>query len=318
MNSHLAQIYGTGGFDKTASEEDTFIDLNEISGAQLLAGLESGELTLPGLDDGEEIEKEAGIDLSQYTGQELLDILSEVEDEGEEILSKMASDGSAEYWDMAGRIMAHAYTDEMNKVASDDEWPEYIDPEAIDGSTMVELIESGAYEIVTEEDMNKEAGVKDWLKSVGRSAKSGGSAAAEVAGATGRAMGESAKAGGRRASDAAKRGANSVKDGAKRGFEGAKDGAKRGFEGAKAGGRRASDAAQSGWGAYKGALSGKGVSKAHKAFKAGTKGSRDSEAVELARQLSRTGAAGGATLGLAGGAAYGGKSVHDKYFKRRR
>ena len=175
MNPILAQIYGTGGIDKVAAEadEDTTFDLNDITGAQLIAGLEDGSIVFNG--EEEEAEKTAGdedeIDLSQYTGQELLDMLDEVQDDGSEVLDKMASDGSAEYWDMAGRIMAHAYADEMNKVASEDEWPEYIDPEQIDGELMVNLLEDGHYELVQEESMDKEAGVKTWLKSTGTKAK---------------------------------------------------------------------------------------------------------------------------------------------------
>ncbi len=144
MNPVLAQIYGRG-FDKTAS--DNTIDLDTISGADLLAGIESGQIVLDGMD------KEAGddeIDLTQLTGTELLELMDEVDDGGE-VLSKMASDGSAEYWDMAGRIMAHAYNDELNKTAG----PDFIDLDDIDGETMMELIESGEYELI--EDVEKVA-----------------------------------------------------------------------------------------------------------------------------------------------------------------
>tara|TARA_Y100000034_G_scaffold123408_1_gene170108 strand:+ start:514 stop:1359 length:846 start_codon:yes stop_codon:yes gene_type:complete len=143
MNPILAQIYGTG-LSKTASDYNSSgaIDLDQISGADLLAGLQSGEIVLDG-----DIEKEAGedLDLSQLTGAELLELLDEVDD-GSETLDKMASDGSAEYWDMAGRIMAHAYADEMSKVASSD-LPDEIDLNEIDGETMLSLIESGEYEL---------------------------------------------------------------------------------------------------------------------------------------------------------------------------
>tara|TARA_Y100000310_G_scaffold319744_1_gene375407 strand:- start:61 stop:855 length:795 start_codon:yes stop_codon:yes gene_type:complete len=145
MNPLLAQIYG---LDKTASADDGSIDLDNISGAQLLAGLESGEIVLEG---DEEIEKEAGdeeIDLSQFTGTELLSLLEEME-EGTE---KVASD--ADYWEQAGRSFAGGYADEMNKVAS---IPDVIDLDEIDGQTMVELIESGEYELVDNEDLEKEA-----------------------------------------------------------------------------------------------------------------------------------------------------------------
>ena len=171
MNSLLAQIYGTG-INKTASEETEEIDLNQISAAQLLAGLEDGSIVLP-----ENLEKEAGedeeIDLSKLSGAELLALLNEVE--GEDTLDKMASDGSAEYWDMAGRIMAHAYADEMSKVAGE-ELPDVIDINEIDGETMLALLESGEYEIA--DGFDKEAGAraqaaKAWLQRQGKRVSEG-------------------------------------------------------------------------------------------------------------------------------------------------
>lgn len=141
MNSILAQIYGTG-FDKTASAaDDGYIDLNNISGADLMAGLEDGSIVLP--DGG--FEKEAGdLDLSELTGTELLQLMNELED-GSGALEKMASSGDLEYFDMAGRVMAHAYADEMRKVAGADD---YIDLDSIDGHTLLELLDSGEYEII--------------------------------------------------------------------------------------------------------------------------------------------------------------------------
>ena len=70
-------------------------------------------------------------------------------DDGE-VLEKMAQSGELEYWDMAGRIMAHAYNDELSKTAA----PDYIDLDDIDGETMMELIESGEYELI---DLEKTA-----------------------------------------------------------------------------------------------------------------------------------------------------------------
>tara|TARA_Y100000310_G_scaffold324758_2_gene387051 strand:+ start:186 stop:1040 length:855 start_codon:yes stop_codon:yes gene_type:complete len=249
MNSILAQIYGTGGIDKVAADatEDSTIDLNAITGAQLLEGLEDGSIVFQG-DEDEGTEKVAGdedgeIDLSQYTGQEILDMLEKFEGdgEGEEVLNKMAQDGSAEYWDMAGRIMAHAYADEMNKVAAgDDEFPEYIDPSEIDGKLMVDLIESGQYELVKEE-LEKEAGAagaKDWLKATGRKAGDAARSAAEktkdVAG---------------RAAESGKKGVESVSETVGKGLESGKQKSRDAAAAAK-------DKGGKGWAAYKAALKG--------------------------------------------------------------
>jgi hypothetical protein len=154
MNPLLASIYGTG-FAKTASDDNDTVDLNTITGAQLLAGLESGELELP--DYG--FEKEAGegdIDLSSITGAELVELMNELEaSEGEGVLNKMASDGSFEEYDMAGRIMAHALHEEMNKLASGG--GEVYDLNEITGEQALALLESGEFELVGS-DLEKEAG----------------------------------------------------------------------------------------------------------------------------------------------------------------
>jgi len=124
MNPTLAQIYGT---EKVASTEE--FDLNSISGAELLELMEM-----------EEAEKNASenFDLNSISGAELLELM-EMEEEG--TLEKMASDGSFDYYDNAGRIMAHAYADEMSKVAGD--YSDELDLNSISGAELLELMEMG-------------------------------------------------------------------------------------------------------------------------------------------------------------------------------
>jgi hypothetical protein len=158
MNPLLAEIYGTG-LDKTASEDD--LDLNNISAADFLEAVEAGEIDF----GDDEIEKEAGdegdLDLSQISAAQLLDILEEDEgDDGDEgVIEKMASDGSLDYWDTAGRIMAHAYADQMDKVAGEDE-DELYALDDISAEDLLEMVESGEFEIVDGEDFEKEAGAR--------------------------------------------------------------------------------------------------------------------------------------------------------------
>ena len=138
MNPTLARIYGTG-MSKTASAED--LDLNQISAADYLSMLEeSGE--------GESDE----LDLSQLSAAELLELAGEVD--GDDQIEKMASSGDLEYWDAAGRIMAHSYAQEIEKVASGED-DELIDIDDLNAAELVALLESGEYEFV------KEAGIKD-------------------------------------------------------------------------------------------------------------------------------------------------------------
>lgn len=136
MNPVLASIYGT--HEKVASASDE-LDLNNISAAELLYLLEE-----------EESEKVANdeLDLSQLSARELVELMEQAEEleseEAEKVaLEKMAQDGSFDYFDMAGRIMAHAYANEMDKVASglDDEIE--VDLDSISGEDLLELMEAG-------------------------------------------------------------------------------------------------------------------------------------------------------------------------------
>lgn len=135
MNPVLASIYGTG-FDKTASAEDE-LDLNNISAADFLALIER-----------EESEKVAGddLDLSQMSATELLELAEmadDIEDEEAEKIAfaEMVEDGSFEYADRMGRIMAHAFAEESEKLASSDEIE--VDLNEITGEQLLELMEAG-------------------------------------------------------------------------------------------------------------------------------------------------------------------------------
>jgi hypothetical protein len=141
MNPTLAALYG---LTKTASEEEV-IDLHQISGADLIEGLENGTIEL----EGDEIEKEAGddLDLSDLTGADLLEILEQLEDD-DEPLNKTAS-------------MAHAYADELTKFASDED--EVYDLSEISAEDTIAMLESGEYEIV-EGEIEKEAGAREMGK----------------------------------------------------------------------------------------------------------------------------------------------------------
>jgi len=141
MNPVLAQLYGTG-FEKQASDE---IDLNQISGAQLLELME--------MEEQEKYASEGDIDLSQLSGRELLELYAEAEEmeeanSGQEAIEKMAADGSLDFYDMAGRIMAHAHADEMSKIAydDDDELIE-VDLDNISGEDLAYLMDEG-YEFI--------------------------------------------------------------------------------------------------------------------------------------------------------------------------
>jgi hypothetical protein len=170
MNSVLAQIYGTG-FEKAASA-DQELDFNNMSAAELLAGLEDGSIVFE--DDAEKVAGDEGeIDLSQMTGAELLQLIEaadEVESEKTAgvMLEKMAQDGTLDYFDMAGRIMAHAYADEFSKVASSDSDEIEVDLNEISGEQLMELIDAG-YEFDT--DAEKVAKAKGMLERLGAWAK---------------------------------------------------------------------------------------------------------------------------------------------------
>lgn len=128
MNATLAALYGTGT-EKTASEGGE-IDLHSISAADFLAALEEVE--------SEKVAEEGELDLSQLSDEDLVSLYNEIEgNEGEETLSKMASSGELEYWDTAGRVMAHAYADELDKTASTEE------PIDLNEFSVEELIELG-------------------------------------------------------------------------------------------------------------------------------------------------------------------------------
>ncbi len=88
------------------------INLNEISAADFLQAVDEGLITL----DESEYEKTAG-DLSEYSTEDLLEALVELE-QVEESMHKEASSPEEEYYYNAGRLMAQGYADELTKVAN--------------------------------------------------------------------------------------------------------------------------------------------------------------------------------------------------------
>lgn len=142
MNPALAALYG---FDKTASEAASGeVDLSTISAADYLEAMAAQEVA----GDNEEL------DLANMSARELVELAESLDEaetaEGdEEALQKMAESGELKQWDLAGRIMAHAYADELSKVASEggDELPDEISLDDISAEDLVTLLESGEYEI---------------------------------------------------------------------------------------------------------------------------------------------------------------------------
>jgi hypothetical protein len=170
MNPTLAALYGTG-MDKVAHDE---ISDDEL----LMALLEEEEKTASSLED-----------LDDETLVALYDEL-EAEESGDGTLNKMASSGDLEYWDMAGRVMAHAYSDEFDKVAgAEDDFGDYIEADYVD---LNELDADDLYELA----MHKEASmVGTGLTALG--AYTAGKAMSRGARRVGGAMGRSARSAGR-------------------------------------------------------------------------------------------------------------------------
>jgi hypothetical protein len=134
MNPTLAALYGTG-MDKVAHDEFSDEEL-------LMALLEEEEKTASGLED-----------LDDETLVALYDEL-EADEQDDGTLNKMASTGNLEYWGMAGRIMAHSYSDEFDKVAgAEDDFGGYIEADYVD---LNELDADDLYELA----MHKEAGMR--------------------------------------------------------------------------------------------------------------------------------------------------------------
>jgi len=176
MNPTLAALYGTG-MDKVAHDE---ISDDEL----LMALLEEEEKTASSLED-----------LDDETLVALYEEL-DAEESGEDTLNKMASSGDLEYWDMAGRVMAHAYSDEFDKVAGvEDSYGDYIEADYVD---LNELDADDLYELA----MHKEAG----MLGTGLAAL-GGVTAARMAGRGARRVGGAMGRGARRAGAAVRSGA---------------------------------------------------------------------------------------------------------------
>lgn len=147
MNATLAALYGTG-LEKTASEGEE-LDLHSISAADFLEALEE-------LESEKVAEEEYGdFDLSDLSDDELISLYNEME--SEDTIEKMASSGELEYWDMAGRVMAHAYADELSKTASEYDYEEEIDLNEFSPDELIAL----GHEL----ELEKEAGMMGNLRS---------------------------------------------------------------------------------------------------------------------------------------------------------
>jgi hypothetical protein len=178
MNAALAALYGTAGIDKTAADDT--IDLTQMTAADFVAKLESGEIVL-----NDESEKTAGedIDLSKLSARELLELAEAAESDAS--IEKMAADGSLERYDLAGRVMAHAFTDEMNKVAGDDD---AISIDDLSAEELVAALDSGEFELVDLEKTAAKGGsavlkaIKGYASRAGSAAKAGGKRYAELLG----------------------------------------------------------------------------------------------------------------------------------------
>lgn len=127
MNETLARLYGTQ--TKTASDETSDVDLSKLTGAQLMELLERVE------------------------GQEKT--ASE-----EELLKAMDENGALAFYDMAGRIQAHALHDELSKLAgaetSDEDEVIEVDLNQVTGEQLIGLLNEG-YEFTTDDELEKDA-----------------------------------------------------------------------------------------------------------------------------------------------------------------
>jgi len=195
MHPLLAQMYDTGSTTKVASEGDD-LDFNNMSAAEFIELAQQGYFEDG--EDGEKVADEGDIDLSQLSGRELLELYAAEEEEQEKaasagLVETMVESGDAEYWDTAGRLMAHAYNDEAVKIASEvDDDVIHVDLDNISADQLLELADQG-YEFA--DDLEKEAGVSDVIARMRSSAsKAYGSAKGQASKAYGSAKGQASKA----------------------------------------------------------------------------------------------------------------------------
>jgi hypothetical protein len=178
MSSLLDQLYpsfaGAGTMDKVAEAATEELDLNTISAADFIALMEAREADEAAPPAGEQDQE---LDLSNMTARELAELIDASEQEkvaaaDDAILRSMIADGSFQSADMAGRIMARAQMDELQKLAAAqapvDELPDFISIDDISAQDMVALLESGEYEL------EKDAGAwGDAAKATGSGIKAG-------------------------------------------------------------------------------------------------------------------------------------------------
>ena len=97
------------------------ISLNEISAADFLAAVDNGLIDLNEFVDSEKVaNSEEATDLSQFSNEELLEALQEIEGLEQEKTAQESDD--SQYWREAGRQIAIGYAEEMNKEASEDDF----------------------------------------------------------------------------------------------------------------------------------------------------------------------------------------------------
>lgn len=146
MNATLRRLYGQRDMDKVASDNTSEgeVDLTQVSAADFLAALSESE-------EGGEGE----LDLSQMSAEDLLALAQQADAQEEDpTLAKMASSGELEYWDRAGRILAHSYHDEMHKIAAENSGE--IAVADLTAQQLVDLMESGEYDLVDGEPSEAE------------------------------------------------------------------------------------------------------------------------------------------------------------------
>jgi len=161
----IAQLYG---HDKVASEEEEqpqAVDLENMTAADFLKGIEDGSIVY-GEDEQQQEKTSSELkpeDLENMTGRELLELYAREEEVQQEkqaaaTLSKLAESGELDSLDLSGRVMAHAFWDEFNKLASEQPAAEEeLDLDNITGAQLAQLLESGEYELVNETQEEEQA-----------------------------------------------------------------------------------------------------------------------------------------------------------------
>lgn len=180
MNPNLARLYNTQGSVKEASAAPAAqaapeVDLNKVSAADFLDAVLANQVETP-------------VDVSKLSDEELNKLAASIQETDQKaLLEKMASSGELAYWDMAGRTMAHAYADEIQKLASAQPQAEAsrvdVDLSTLSAAELLKMIDEG-FEFAPGEgdDPEKVASITQAVKNWGQAAKYvGGQAASKAA-----------------------------------------------------------------------------------------------------------------------------------------